>query len=98
MSDESSSGTEYILKLRGGENCPSYRNKTQQRELLIDLVSEAMEKAATEHGLPAERQVIKTRYHQSSLEPQCSYAEVRVYDSWDCNVQADTNRSEGTNE
>lgn len=70
---------EPIVSLRGGGNCPFYRDRESQANLLKSLVSDAID-LVLEDGYfsPADLR-IETHYHSSRLEPHCSYAEVEVY-------------------
>jgi len=71
-----------VLRLRGGENCPFYRSRETQADLLSSLAADAVEQAITEEGLPPDRVQVETRYSQGRTEPHTAFGEVRVYDRY----------------
>lgn len=66
-----------IVRLRGGQNCPVYRNQEQKAEVLKGLIGEAMEIAIEEGYSPGDLN-IKTDYYSGRTEPHTSHAEVTV--------------------
>jgi len=74
--------TEPVVEIRDGENCPFYRSREAQADLLRDLVGEAVEEAILEHGLSPSRILLSTNYYQGRTEPHTSYAEVAVFDRY----------------
>lgn len=82
MSTSIQEGTEQepVVEIRSGENCPFYRSKEQQRDLLEILISDALTEATEEEGLSLSQLLIQTNYHHSGVEPHCCYGEVLVFD------------------
>lgn len=81
-SDGSGEDDPLVLKKRGGENCPFYRDRESQSELLADMAGDAIREAVQEHGVDPSRVVVETKYWTGRTEPHTSYAEVRVYDRY----------------
>ena len=67
-----------LVRVRGEENCPSYRSKEMQPDLIGRLTKKAVNKAVFEEDAPVDELRIETRYVHGRTEPHTSFGEVTV--------------------
>lgn len=72
-----------VVRKRGGKNCPSYRQRDSQADILADLAADAIREAIQDEGVRPDDVRVRTRYVQGRTEPHTSFGEAVVYDDRD---------------